>query len=563
MPPAPAGYISRPSTEKEILEHLINDRHPIITLVGRGGIGKTSLALKILHDLAKGNQFEAIIWFSARDIDLLAEGAKLVKPHILTERDISSEFVRFMGCQSEIIPGKTAIDIMSDSLRKSRLGSPMLFVFDNFETIRNPVDVFNWIDSNIRLPNKCIITTRFREFKADYPISISGMDEVESNKLISQVADKLLISELITKEFRSKVFNDSDGHPYVIKIMLGEVSDTKKLSSPKQIIARKDDLLSALFERTYENLSPLASRVFLTLSGWRSLVPQLAVEAIVLRDQNEQLDVGAAVDELVRMSLVQRELASDGVEFLDVPLTAAIFGSKKLAVSPIKMIVENDIRLLQDLGYSSIHTLKDGAHPRIKRLFEKISERVSDQKLDYRQFKSVLEFIARGYPPAWLLLADFNDELQGSEGASMTAEYVRRYIESAPSGELARDAWERLSELYRQSSDLIGACDAFVRAFSASDAPLTEISNMANWVNNNRTLIANLDSTDKRAVLGSLAGLMEQRIGVISATDLSRLAWLHLHAGDVVRARQVAEMGLQREPGNRHCERLIERLSSQ
>ena len=69
-----------------------------------------------------------------------------------------------------------------------------------------------------------------------------------------------------------------------------------------------------------------------------------------------------------------------------------------------------------------------------------------------------------------------------------------------------------------------------------------------------------MDAMDKRSVLGSLASLMEQRLGECSATDLSRLAWLHLHAGDTVRARELSERGLEREPGNIYCEKLYSKL---
>lgn len=562
--PSPAGgYVNRPELEAEISSALKNDRHPIITLVGRGGIGKTSIALQILHRIASTERFEAIIWFSARDIDLLPEGPKTVRPQVLTEKDISSEFVTLMGRESELSRERAAVDIMSDSLQKSQMDRPILFVFDNFETIGNPVDVFNWLDSNIRLPNKILITTRFREFKADYPITISGMGDAEANALVSRTADMLGIRELLTSSYRAQLLEESDGHPYVIKIMLGEVADSRTLNRPRQVVARKDDVLDALFERTFANLSPLASRVFLTLSGWRSLVPQLALEAVVLRHQNEQLDTGGAVDELLRMSLVQREPASDGIEFLDVPLVAAIFGARKLAVSPLKLIIENDIRLLQDLGSSSVHTLKEGVQPRIRSLFAKISSRISEGKMKFEEIKALLEFIASSYPPGWLLLADIHEELHGSGENKGTADYVRRYIEQASDGPLARAAWRRLAELYQRSGDLIGACGAFVRAFDGGDTALAEISNVANWVNVSRSSIAGMDFTDRRAVFGSLAGLMERRIGEASATDLSRLAWLYLHAEDVDRAREVADMGLQKEPNNRHCQRLIERLSGQ
>jgi hypothetical protein len=562
LPPAPSSYVARPVLEKEIASILTNDRHPIVTLVGRGGIGKTSLALQILHAVAATSRFEAILWFSARDIDLLPHGPKIVRPQVLTEKDISSEFVNMMGYGAELGPKRTTIDVMSDSLRQSPLGGPLLFVFDNFETMRNPVDVFNWLDSNVRLPNKIMITSRFREFRADYPIPVSGMEELEAQALIRQTAEALGIPDLIDEEYCRSISEASDGHPYVIKIMLGEISDSKKTGRPKQIIARKDDVLGALFERTFANLSPLSSRVFLTLSGWRSLVPQLAVEAVLLRDQSEQLDVSGAVDELVRMSLVQLVSAPDNSEFLEVPLTAAIFGSRKLAVSPIKIIIENDIRLLQDLGTSSIHSLKEGLRPKIMSLVAKAASRISEGKQKLADVQKVLEFVAQSYPPAWLLLADLYEDVHGDDGSPGTAEYVRRYIEQVPDGDASREAWARLASLYRHTNDVIAACGAFVRAFGAADAPLTEISTMANWVNNNRTIVANLDPTDKRAVFGSLISLMERRIDEASATDLSRLSWLHLHADDSERALQIAELGLVKEPGNTYCQRLIERLST-
>ena len=81
----------------------------------------------------------------------------------------------------------------------------------------------------------------------------------------------------------------------------------------------------------------MGSKIFLTLSGWRSLVPQLAVEAVSLRHGTDAGDPDVAIDELVRMSLIERTAASDDQEFLEVPLAAALFGRRKLAVSPLSV----------------------------------------------------------------------------------------------------------------------------------------------------------------------------------------------------------------------------------
>jgi hypothetical protein len=184
--------------------------------------------------VAATERYYVVIWFSARDIDLSPSGPKVVKPQVLTERDIASEFCNLLDLTADHYEDRSLTNIMAENLRKSSIGGPILFVFDNFETVRSPVDLFQWIDTNIRLPNKALITSRFRDFKADYPIDITGMEHDEANELISKTASALSINDLITPEFREQLFDESDGHPYVIKIMLGEVADKKRVGKPER-----------------------------------------------------------------------------------------------------------------------------------------------------------------------------------------------------------------------------------------------------------------------------------------------------------------------------------------
>ena len=60
-----------------------------------------------------------------------------------------------------------------------------------------------------------------------------------------------------------------------------------------------------------------------------------------------------------------------------------------------------------------------------------------------------------------------------------------------------------------------------------------------------------------------LIRLMEQRLDEASATDFSRLAWMHLHCGNAERALELASIGLDREPDNMHCRRLTNKLNEQ
>jgi hypothetical protein len=174
LPNIPKEYISREDLGKELSGVLIDDRHPVITLVGRGGIGKTWLSLSVLDQITQSDKFSCILWFSSRDIDLLPQGPKPVKPHVLTVRDVSKEFVRLVQPMEASEESFNAKEFLQKCLRKSTIG-PTLFVFDNFETVENPVEVYQWLDTYIRLPNKILITTRVRDSKGDYPVEISGM----------------------------------------------------------------------------------------------------------------------------------------------------------------------------------------------------------------------------------------------------------------------------------------------------------------------------------------------------------------------------------------------------
>ena len=99
LPPVHRGYVAREGLEQELREQLTLERHPIVALTGPGGIGKTTLALTVLHDLLRGSdgRYDEVIWFSARDIDLLEEGPKPVRPHAVTLGDFANELVTLVS----------------------------------------------------------------------------------------------------------------------------------------------------------------------------------------------------------------------------------------------------------------------------------------------------------------------------------------------------------------------------------------------------------------------------------------------------------------------------------
>ncbi len=550
-------YIPRNELENELQKKILDERHPIITLTGRGGIGKTSLAISVLKKICESNRYASIIWFSARDIDLLIEGAKPVKAHILSNDDIAKEYIKLVDPKESKEKGFKPKLFFEKELEYNSIG-PTLYIFDNFETVRNPIDLFNWLDTFIRNPNKILITSRFRDFKADYPIEVGAMNEQEFYSLVHETSKSLGISHLVNnKDYLEELYNESDGHPYVVKVLLGDVAKEGKLNRVKRIVASKDEILTALFERTYNGLSPVSKRIFLTLSNWRSTIPEIAIEAILLRETNELMDVGKGIDELFRSSLILIETSEvDGMRFLSVPFAASFFGKKKLTVSPMKTAIQADTKLLQVFGVG-LHTESHlGIEPRISKFFRDIAKRVSSKVEKLESFITVIEFICRKYPYAWLTLSSLYEEEGNIEKA---IESVQRHLETTTNEDDAYKSWVRLSHLYSQLNDYIGEIHALIEMSEISTITTDNIRVIVYKVNSlfkNNKLQS--DTSEKQILANRLINAYKATLdkNTYDSDDYSQLAWLYLNAGDKRNAKIMVNKGLELDPNHFHCLKL-------
>ncbi len=550
IPDHAAPYITRPELEYELASLLKDDRRTVVTLNGRGGIGKTSLAIEVLHQIASSDRFEALWWFSARDIDLLLEGPKAVRQRVSDIDDIAVQFEHITRT-THVLPKLERERLLVSALSTTTSG-PALFIFDNFETISAPAEVYLWLDTTIRPPNKILITTRVRDaFKADYPVEVSGMAQPEFRELVLQTARQLDVEALVTEEYMKRLFTESDGHPYVAKVMIGEVARTQQRQDVRRVIAGRRDLLTALFKRTYDySLSPAAQRVFLTLCAWRSSVPELALEAVMLRPANERIDIEAAVDELRRSSMIEVTTDADRLSHIQVPVAAQLFGLTELKSAPMKAAIEADVEILQAFGATRDVDASSTIAPRVETLFrhayEDGTERLSPELLE------ILEFVASRYPPAWLRLADYHRNV-GTPAAELQA--VRSYVQ-------ARDGdphgWRRLIQVSRDRREFAGEMNAWLQLVELPGTPFREISEAAarfNYLLAERSLGAN--AGEKRLIATRLRRLLEGRLAEADATDLTRLGWLCVHLGDPASAREYGRRGAALDPENIHARRLL------
>ena len=573
LPPRQSGYISRDEPEQALYRELIDDnQHRIISLLGRGGIGKTWLTIEVLDRIALEDQYDAILWFSSRDIDLLADGAKLVKPHILNERHIAMEFTRLIGpwlLSDDDLDEIDALEFLRENMISSEFGR-ILFVFDNFETVTSPIELFKFIDSNLRWPNRALITTRFREFNGDNPIELDGMSFIECKALMSATAKRLYISRLITEKVMTDLYNVSDGHPYIVKMLLAETKYSGASQNYETILARRDDMLDTLFERTYGRLSTVARRVFLTLCSWKSLVAESAMEAVLLRPENEMTDISEAIIDLHDSSLIEKsESGTDQETYWSVPLAARIFGLRKLEVDSMHMAIMNDRELLMSFGATQEAEVKRGIGSITRRLFRNLERTVFVEGKPIDDYVHIIEFVAKKHPDAWLPLADLYRKLGDFERFEST---LKRCIEFANDENVAkRQAWLRLAKFYRSRN--LGREELHARVMCA-ELPTTnyeEVSETANVFNRICSLqLFTFEEGEKRQTARRLIQLMlgkEQLSSQLNATDYSRLGWLYMHDEQAPKALESANRGLELDPSHEYCisvrNRALEALAEQ
>jgi hypothetical protein len=356
------------------------------------------------------------------------------------------------------------------------------------------------------------------------------------------------------------MYREAEGHPYITRVLLGEVARAGRLVKIDRLVAGKDEMLDALFERTFSSLSPAARHVFLLLAAWRSSVLEIALAAVLLRPQKEErIDVESALAELVRMSLIE-EFRSDVEDsyFYSVPLAASVFGRRKLAAAAEKTAVEADLELLRIFGAVEATGLRGGISSRIARAFRYYSFRLQSDRQLFLDALPMLEFIATRYAPAWEMLARLEEE------AGMLAEAkqsYRRYLESGLPADESQRVWRELVALCRRTRDIPGTAQAISESVVVGDVTLNQLTRAAQELmdlfQQHKEVIP---PEQRRVLLRRVISELEARMKEASATDLSRLAWLLLHSDEEAKATEVVREALKREPSNYHIGKLADRL---
>jgi WD40 repeat protein len=381
-------------TELATLENwLVREQAGLVLLLGMGGIGKTSLSLKLAHKVKMN--FEFVIWRSLQNAPKLTA--------------LLTDCLKFSSNQKVAdLPGNPAdlIALFIEQLRNKR----GLLVLDNLETILQPqsngdyrdgyADYGNFFQQIGRVNHQSSLILTSREKPQELTrlenstsgvktLSLTGIEHIAARQILNDVslkADEAIISQLV---------NYYAGNPLALKLIAGTIKElfggniSEFLAEGEIVFGSVRELLAEQFER----ISSLEQNILYWLAIEREAVSLATLQAnfVPALPKSELLE---ALEQLKRRSLVER-IGNSAVFGLQSVILDYV--TEHLLETLSAQIVKNKVGWLAKVVLvkaSAKEYLREGQkHLILKPLLERLKRGGLDDKIIESQLLNLVELL--------------------------------------------------------------------------------------------------------------------------------------------------------------------------
>lgn len=298
LPAAATRLIGREHDLKRVLSALQHDGERLVTVLGRGGVGKTSLALAAANELI--DDYQGGVWWVEASQERHAEGLWDLIAH---------------ACRIDVA-GSVQEAVVTDLRSRSAL----LLVLDNLEGIPDARIV---LDSLLaRLPHLSVVATSQLPVRSarERRLQLDCLEQRDALALLSRCAVRLDVP-LADDRACEELVELLDGLPLAIELAAGRL----RLFRPDELVRRlresgtvlqdraradRQQSLSAALDWTLGLLDPEANELFRRLGVFAEPVELEDIEAVAGADGT---DVVSAATTLTDAALLHRVETGDGV----------------------------------------------------------------------------------------------------------------------------------------------------------------------------------------------------------------------------------------------------------
>lgn len=239
------GFVGR-IKDKEELKKKIKGPYPVISVIGVGGVGKTSLVLSCLYDMLDEDiNFNTIIWITLKTKGLYDGDFKSIKNVILNLDD------NFKKLDNSFSSDK--LNNLENILSYMKENNTLL-VIDNLETLSSDKTITTLFEE-IPLGSKILITSRIGVGNYEQSFQLNSLDEKESLFYFRKLINAYKVNSMLKQKDSNiqKYLHKIDNNPLAIKWFVINVG---KGMNPEDILNKHiNNLTDFCLSNIYEKLS--------------------------------------------------------------------------------------------------------------------------------------------------------------------------------------------------------------------------------------------------------------------------------------------------------------------
>jgi len=333
--PRRESFVGREGDKKALLKTLMS-RSPIVSVEGRGGVGKTALARAVAWDIVDGTTatqdesgregpaFEAVIWVEHnKDGQLTLDGLLDTAAAVLD------------------YPRMLAPDIKRKEAARRLEEVRSLLIIDNFDTSRD-TEVAEFIKNHVRWSkSKTLLTCRDKRFREAHSVPLAEMQFEDSRDYLASFQVPALATASLDE--LSALHTVTGGNPLAMKCVAGWLKDGDALSRAIENLqqAKPKELFDHMFGQSWARLQGDhgCSQVLKSMPLFTGPACEAAILGVsrlspaTLRHSLEHLSGVFLIDKFSEHGLTEAASGSDALRYSVHPLIRA-FAKTKLLEDP-------------------------------------------------------------------------------------------------------------------------------------------------------------------------------------------------------------------------------------
>lgn len=296
------GFLGRTKDRRDLTK-LILSAHPVVSVLGGGGVGKTALLLRCLYDLLESPtcEWDALVWISLKTKTLTSSGARAIESAVTSTLGVLEAAATALGAPEV----NATIDDYLEEVRQYLAQFRVILAVDNLETLSR--EALRALLSDVPRGSKVVLTSRvgLGEIELRYPLeSLDERTAIALARRYAQVLNLRTFSESPDDRLR-KIVERLFFNPLLVKWFVSGVASG---SDPKRLLDRRGgafgDAMRFCVENLFQSLSSAERRVVHTMASVHHPVSQS--ELLFLLPDVSKDDLDWALNVLQQASIVER-----------------------------------------------------------------------------------------------------------------------------------------------------------------------------------------------------------------------------------------------------------------